>query len=404
VKSVVKKDMKNQEMIPFEKAYDIVINSAFSTGPETIPFTDSLNRVLAGTVLSDMNLPPFNKSSVDGFAIRKSDLAGDLEIIETVPAGKDPEKTIGQNQCTRIMTGAPVPQGADCVIMVEDTEMLPSGKIRFKGGFTKENIAFMAEDVREGEVVLEKGRIIRPQDIAVMASVGHTSVIVSRKPRVGVISSGSELVEPDQKPAKSQIRNTNSYQLMAQLARAGGAGKYYGIARDDEEITYTVVQKALSENDLVLLTGGVSMGDFDFVPAVLEKAGVKILFSRVAVQPGKPTTFGLHKNAIVFGLPGNPVSSFIIFEILVRPLINKMMDFQYKPLEIKLPMRGKFSRKFAERLAFIPVVITDDNKVSPVEFHGSAHISALPHSDGIVALPVGLKTIEEGEIVSVRQI
>ena len=196
-------------MIPFEKAYEIVMNSAFSTGTETIPFTDSLNRVLAGTVLSDMNLPPFNKSSVDGFAIRKSDLASDLEIIETVPAGKDPEKIIGQNQCTRIMTGAPVPQGADCVIMVEDTEMLPSGKIRFKGGFTKENIAFMAEDVKEGEVVLEKGRIIRPQDIAVMASVGHTSVIVSRKPRVGVISSGSELVEPDQKPAKSQMKRKN---------------------------------------------------------------------------------------------------------------------------------------------------------------------------------------------------
>ena len=391
-------------MIPFEKAYDIVMNSTFSTGNETIPFIDSLNRVLAGTVSSDMNLPPFNKSSVDGFAIRKTDLASDLEIIETVPAGKDPEKIIGQNQCTRIMTGAPVPQGADCVIMVEDTEMLLSGKIRFKGSFTKENIAFMAEDVKEGEIVLERGRIIRPQDIAVMASVGHTSVIVSRKPRVGVISSGSELVEPDQKPAKSQIRNSNSYQLLAQLARAGGAGRYYGIAMDDEEITYSIVQKALSENDLVLITGGVSMGDFDFVPAVLEKAGVKILFSRVAIQPGKPTTFGLHNNAIVFGLPGNPVSSYVIFETLVRPLICKMMNFEYKPLEIKLPMKIKFSRKFAERLAFVPVVITDDNKVSPVEFHGSAHISALPRSDGIVALPPGLKTIEEGEIVSVRQI
>jgi len=392
------------EMIPFEKAYDIVMSSAFSTGTETIPFTDSLNRVLAGTVSSDMNLPPFNKSSVDGFAIRKTDLASDLEIIETVPAGKDPEKTIGQNQCTRIMTGAPVPQGADCVIMVEDTEMLSSGKIRFKGSFTKENIAFIAEDVKEGEIVLERGRIIRPQDIAVMASVGHTSVIVSRKPRVGVISSGSELVEPDQKPAKSQIRNSNSYQLLAQVDRAGGAGRYYGIAVDDEEITYAIVQKALSENDLVLITGGVSMGDFDFVPAVLEKAGVKILFSRVAIQPGKPTTFGLHKNAIVFGLPGNPVSSYVIFETLVRPLICKMMNFEYNPLEIKLPMKIKFSRKFAERLAFIPVVITDDNKVSPVEFHGSAHISALPQSDGIIALPLGLKTIEEGEIVSVRQI
>jgi molybdopterin molybdotransferase len=392
------------EMIPFEKAYEIVMNSAFSTDTETIPFSDSLNRVLAGTVSSDMDLPPFNKSTVDGFAIRKSDLNNDLEIIETVPAGKEPEKSIEQNQCTRIMTGAPVPQGADCILMVEDTEMLSSGKIRFRGSFTKENIAFMAEDVKNGEVVLEKGRIIRPQDIAVMASVGHTSVMVSRMPRVGVISSGSELVEPDKIPGRSQIRNSNSFQLMAQVERAGGSGKYYGIARDDEEITFSVVEKAIAENDIVLISGGVSMGDFDFVPAVLEKAGVKILFSRVAVQPGKPTTFGLHTKAILFGLPGNPVSSFIIFEILVRPLIYKMMNFQYKPLEIKLPMKEKFSRKFAERLAFIPVIITEDNKVSPVEFHGSAHISALPNSDGIVALPVGLKTIEIGEIVSVRQI
>ncbi|MCU0462752.1 MAG: molybdopterin molybdotransferase MoeA, partial [Bacteroidales bacterium] len=399
-----KKDMKNQEMIPFEKAYDIVMNSAFSTGTETISFTDSLDRILAGPVISDMNLPPFNKSSVDGFAIRKADIANDLEIIETIPAGKDPEKSVGKNQCSRIMTGAPVPEGADCIIMVEDSQILQSGKVRFTGSFTKENIAFRAEDVKKGDVVLEPGRIIRPQDIAVMASVGHTAVTVSMMPRAGVISSGSELVEPHEKPGRSQIRNTNSYQLMSQVARAGGAGKYYGIAEDDEGVTYSVVQKAISENDLVLITGGVSMGDFDFVPSVLEKAGVKILFSRVAVQPGKPTIFGLYKNGFVFGLPGNPVSSYVIFELLVRPLICKMMNYQWKPLEIRLPMKEKFSRKFAERLALIPVIITEDNMASPVEFHGSAHISALPHADGIVALPVGSKTIEKGEIVSVRQI
>lgn len=396
--------MKEIEMIPFEKAFEIVLDSAFSTGTETISFTDSLNRVLAGPVISDMNLPPFNKSSVDGFAIRKADITNDLEIIETIPAGKDPEKKTGRNQCSRIMTGAPVPEGADCVIMVEDTQILQSGKVRFTGSFTKENIAFMAEDVKNGDVVLEPGRIIRPQDIAVMASVGHTAVSVSRMPRAGVISSGSELVEPLEKPGRSQIRNTNSYQLMAQVARAGGYAKYYGIAKDDEGVTYSVVQKAISENDLVLLTGGVSMGDFDFVPSVLEKAGVKILFSRVAVQPGKPTVFGLYNKGIVFGLPGNPVSSYVIFEILVRPLICKMMNYKWKPLEIRLPMKEKFSRRFAERMALIPVIITEDNMASPVEFHGSAHISALPHSDGIVALPAGSKTIEKGEIVSVRQI
>ena len=392
------------EMIPFEKAFEVVMSSAFSTGTETVPFTDSLNRILAAPVISDMDMPPFNKSSVDGFAIRKSDIDSDLEIIETIPAGKYPEKSIAVNQCSRIMTGAPVPEGADCVIMVEDTEIQPSGKVKFKGTFRKENIAFRAEDIKKGDVVLEPGRIIRPQDIAVMASVGHISVKVSRKPRIGVISSGSELVEPYDKPSVSQIRNSNSFQLMAQVERAGGLGKYYGIARDDVEITLSIVEKAITENDIVLISGGVSMGDFDFVPSVLERAGVKLLFSRVAIQPGKPTIFGLHEKSVIFGLPGNPVSSFIIFELLTRPLICKMMGYQLKPLEIRLQMKEKFSRKYAERMALIPVIITDDGMVMPSEFHGSAHISALPQSDGIVALNAGINTIEKGEIVSVRQI
>jgi molybdopterin molybdotransferase len=392
------------EMISFEKAYEIVMNSSFSTGTEEIPFTDSLNRILAGNVISDIDMPPFNKASVDGFACRRSELDHDLEIIETIRAGIAPEKTIGSNQCSRIMTGATVPQGADCVIMVEDTELLPSGSMKFKGSFTKENIAKKGEDVKKGDLVLKAGRIIKPQDIAVMASAGHTSVVVSKMPMVAVISSGSELVEPSEVPGTSQIRNSNAYQLMAQADRAGTQVSYYGIAKDDESETYSIIYKAVSENDIVLISGGVSMGDYDFVPSVIERAGVKILFSRVAVQPGKPTTFGVHPKAIVFGLPGNPVSSFMMFEMLVRPLIYKMMGYQWQPLKFRLPMKVKFTRKYTERRALIPVVITDDNMVLPVEYHGSAHISALPVADGIISLKEGSKTIETGEIVSVRQI
>jgi molybdopterin molybdotransferase len=146
------------------------------------------------------------------------------------------------------------------------------------------------------------------------------------------------------------------------------------------------------------------MGDFDFVPAVLGRAGVKILFSRVAVQPGKPTTFGVHKKAIVFGLPGNPVSTLLQFELLVRPFICKMMGYDWKPIEIHLPLKERFSRNFADRMALIPVAITADRQALPVEFHGSAHISSMSGSFGIVSLPVGIKSIEKGEIVSVRQI
>ncbi len=392
------------EIISFEKAHEIVMNSSFSTGNEKISFTGSLNRILAAEVVSDMDMPPFNKASVDGFACKRSDLEGELSIIETIPAGRWPEKTIGKNQCSRIMTGAAVPEGADCVIMVEYTKVLASGKLRFTGSATKENIAYRGEDIRKGDVVLKAGKQITPQDIAVMATVGHTSVTVSRMPDIAVISSGDELVEPDEIPDISQIRNCNSYQLIAQTERAGARGKYYGIAKDDEEETYSVITKAISENDVVLITGGVSMGDFDFVPSVLEKAGVKILFTRVAVQPGKPTTFGIHPKAVVFGLPGNPVSSFVQFEFLVRPLIYKMMGSTWQPLTISLPMKERFSRKSSDRMGLIPVSITDTGFAAPVEFHGSAHISALPGADGIIAIPQGESIIEKGEIVNVRRI
>ncbi len=392
------------EMIAFEQAYDIVMNSAVKTGTETIYFTDSLNRILAGDVISDTDMPPFNKSSVDGFACKMSDLGNDLEIIETIPAGNWPSKPVGKNQCSRIMTGAPVPSGADCVIMVEETENISSGKIRFTGSLKKENISIKGEDVRKGDIVLKAARKIQPQEIAIMASVGHVSVTVSKMPRVAVISSGSELVEPTEIPGISQIRNSNSSQLMAQVERAGASGKYYGIAADDEDQTLLIVEKAISENDIVLITGGVSMGDFDFVPSVLERAGVNILFTRVAVQPGKPTTFGLHPGAVIFGLPGNPVSSFIQFELLIRPLINKMMGFEWQPDVMNLPMKEKFTRRVADRMAFIPVIVANDGRVSPVEYHGSAHISALTDADGIITVPIGKQILEKGEIVSVRQI
>ncbi len=392
------------EMITFEKAYEIVMNSEVSSGTENIQFQNSHGRILAGNVVSDTDMPPFDKASMDGFACSRKDIGLDLKVIETIPAGKFPEKEIRNGECSRIMTGAPVPVGADCVVMVEDTEVLPSGKIRITADSSRDNIAYKGEDIRKGDIVLKAGRIIKPQDIAVMASAGHLSVLVSRIPRVAVISSGSELVEPSEIPGNSQIRNSNSYQLMAQVERTGARGRYYGIAKDDEEETFSVIKTAISENDLVIITGGVSVGDFDFVPAVLKRAGVDILFTRVAVKPGRPTTFGKAGDKFVFGLPGNPVSSYLLFELLVRPFLYKMMGYNWKPQIMKLPMKERISRKSSDRMALIPVVITDDQSVMPVEYHGSAHISALPDADGIIELPIGIQIVEKGEIVSVRQI
>jgi molybdopterin molybdotransferase len=392
------------DMITFEAAFKIVMESVFETRTETIPFTDSSGRILDEDIKSDIDMPPFNRSAVDGYACHRIDINNELEVIEVISAGKKPMQIVGKNQCSKIMTGAIVPDGCDVVFMVEESGNFSNGKIRFSGTDLKLNISVKGEDVRTGDVVLKKGKLIQPQDVAVMASVGHTKVNVKKKPVVGIISTGDELINPSDFPAISQIRNSNAYQLDAQVTRAGGTAIEYGIAPDNENITYEIIQKAIHECDIVIITGGVSMGDFDFVPGVLIRSGVKILFDRVNVQPGKPTTFGVHSKAIVFGLPGNPVSSFIQFEMLVRPLINSMMGYTWIPREQKLPLAINYERKSSDRMGLIPVFINKDLEVVPVDFHGSAHITALSYSDGVITMKPGIRSLIKGEVVNVRQI
>jgi len=391
-------------MITFEEAFDIVMNACVETGSESISFRESLYRILAEDVKTDIEMPSFNRSAVDGYACNKTDLESELEVIEMIKAGKVPQRKVGKGQCSKIMTGAIVPDGCDFVFMIEDSKVLSSGKVICTGSGSKPNVSFKGEDVKAGEIVLNIGKSIKPQDIALLAFLGYTDVRVSKKPLVGVLSTGDELVEPEKTPDISHIRNSNAYQLLAQIERAGGTGRYYGIAPDIEETTYEMIQKALNETDIVILTGGVSMGDFDFVPAVLKRSGVKILFNQVNVQPGKPTTFGVHPGAVVFGLPGNPVSSFIQFETLVRPFISRMMGYDWEPLIHMLPMAVKYERKTVSRAGWVPVIITRDRMVKPVDYHGSAHISAMPYTDGIISIPIGKTIIRKGEIVSVRQI
>ena len=391
-------------MISLDKAIKIVMGTGRTTGTEYVPFGYCAGRILAEEVRSDMDMPPFDRAAVDGYACRLSDTGVELEIVEVIRAGREPEHPVGKNQCARIMTGAIVPDGCDCVFMVEESKTLLSGKVIFTGVALKPNISRRGEDVMTGDVVLQKGKMIKPQDIAVLTSFGHVSVMVSVRPSVGILSTGDELVEPAEKPGISKIRNSNSYQLMAQAERSGAIAKYYGIAPDDEGKTFELIKNAIAENEIVVLTGGVSMGDFDFVPAVLKKAGAKILFEQVNVQPGKPTTFGIHPDALIFGLPGNPVSAYVQFETLVRPLIYQMMGHSWKPVEISLPMAGNYERMNSVRVAWLPVKISPENEVIPVEYHGSAHIASFPYADGIVKIPSGKNLLEKGEVVIVRQI
>ncbi len=390
-------------MISFEKAQQIVAEHSIKISTEKMTFIDSLGRVLAEDIVSDMDMPPFDKTAVDGYACKRSDLGKELEVIETISAGSVALKMVGEGECSKIMTGAAVPEGADFVFMVEDA-VEENARVKYTGSSQKDNIARKAEDISAGDIVLKRGRVIRPQDIAVMATVGATEVEVSQKPRIGIISTGDELVEPDLVPGKGQIRNSNAYQLIAQVIRAGAEAVYFGIAKDSEEETYSVVSKAIGSCDIVLLTGGVSMGDFDFVPEVLKKAGVEIVFDRVAVQPGKPTTFGVHSTALVFGLPGNPVSSFVQFELFVRPLIARSVNSNWTAAEFSYTLSKDYRRKRGERLAFVPVLLKGDSSVEAADYHGSAHINALPDAIGLMKIPIGILEINKGDLVNVRQI
>lgn len=371
---------------------------------EKTGFIDSFGRILAEDVVSDTDMPPFDKTAVDGFACRMADIRNELEIIETIPAGKSPEKKISWNQCSKIMTGAMIPEGADCILMVEYTEQTASGKIKFHKDHSAPNICFKGEDVKKGDAVLKKGTLIGPEHIAVLASVGSVEPFVFVRPRVGIISTGNELVEPEKKPQGSQIRNSNAYQLIAQIKKIGCIPNYIGIAEDTEDATYKIISRAMTENDVIILTGGVSMGDFDYVPQILSKLGFETLFESIAVQPGRPTVFAKHNRVYCFGLPGNPVSSFIQFEMLVKPLLYKLMGFEFRHINLKLPLSINYTRKRSDRLSLIPVKIEEDSSVTPIIYHGSAHIHAMTGADGVMFVPIGVTQINEGDSVDVRQI
>ncbi|QKG80392.1 molybdopterin molybdotransferase MoeA [Tenuifilum thalassicum] len=394
-------------MISFEKAIRIVKeNVHVLAGVEQVSLTDSVNRVLAQDVASDINMPPFRKTAVDGYACRMCDLESTLKVIEVIAAGTTPKEKILEGTCSKIMTGAPIPDGADCVIPVEDTEVLPDGTVRYiSKPQPKTNICELGEDIRIGDVSLKKGVLIKPQHIAIMAALGCHSPKVSVRPRVSILPTGDELVEPSEAPTGSKIRNSNGHQLIGQVAAAGALPIYHGIVRDSEETTEKAIAKALDESDVVVLTGGVPMGDYDYVPKIMERLGVKILFDSIAVQPGKPTTFGVADEKLIFGLPGNPVSSFIQFELLVKPALLMMMGATDPYAKVyRLPLAKDYSRKRAERLGFFPIIVNNNGEVEPIEYHGSAHIFSLANASGIASIALGVKEIKKGELVDVRSI
>lgn len=362
-------------------------------------------RVLALDAAADRDIPPFNRVAVDGYACRKEDLDRPLEILGTVAAGEVSELRVTPGKCVKVMTGGVLPEGGEIMVMVESTELDAEGRMVFTGTEKEKNfsnISRQGEDVAMGDRVLTKGTILKPGHTALLASVGFENVPVAAAPRIGILSTGDEVVEPSESPLPHQIRNANAAQLFSQLGEMNLTASYYGIVPDDAQVLTETMGRAQAENDVVLMSGGVSMGDFDFAPGVMEKIGYEILYSRVAVKPGKPTTFAISEKGDLFGLPGNPVSCFVIFEILVKPYLYRRMGTDYIPRRITAPMGESFSRKKTVREEWIPVRIGPESTLVPVTYHGSGHYHAVALADGMVKLERGQAELKKGDSVAVR--
>jgi molybdopterin molybdotransferase len=336
---------KHDTFASVDHALGEILASVSDLGSEMIPLLEAPGRVLYDDLSSDLNMPPFDNSAMDGYAVQYRDTRGaapdhpvEISIAGEIQAGDNPRKyEMAQKKCIRIMTGAPIPAGADAVIPVEDTrEDAARGAIAvLKEMKSDENIRFAGEDIKKGQVVLRKGLRMTSADVGFLAALNKSSVPVYKKPRVAIISTGDEIAEPGEELKPGQIRNTNAYSLYSEVIKYNGFPCYLGIARDSMESIQRTFSRAL-EHDIVLSTGGVSMGKYDLVKEVLVELGVNISIEKIKMKPGKPLIFGTRGSTLIFGLPGNPVSTLVSFIEFVRPALLKMSG----AVKLNKPMLG----------------------------------------------------------------
>jgi molybdopterin molybdotransferase len=389
-------------------ALQLLAEETHPLDPVEVPLDRCQGLVLAEAIAADRDLPPTDRSAMDGFAVRAEDILQEgqkLDVVGELRAGRPVgDLHVGRGQAVRIMTGAIVPPGADAVVMVERTTELDH---RRRVGIDErprkgQHIRRRAEDLPRGEVAVGPGAPIHAPEIAALASVGQVDVRVHRAPVVHVLSTGDEVVEPGRAAADHQVRNSNAYALLAQLADLGVAGRYLGIAGDERGVLEDWLDRGLS-GDLLLVTGGVSVGDYDLVGDALAAAGMRRLFHKVAVKPGKPILAGRADDCLVFGLPGNPVSTYTAFAVFVAPALRRMQGYrrwenQRLPAVLAEPLRARRGREtyHLARLTGRSEGLT----ASPVAHAGSGDVFALARANGFIVTPESGASLAAGAGVS----
>jgi len=397
-------------MLPFEEAQKIVLESIEVLGLEKVPLLSALDRVLGEEVISGLDIPPWDNSAVDGFAVRSADVEGAspdrpalLRVIEDLPAGRVSAKTIRAKEAIRIMTGAPMPAGADAVVMVEETKAEGESVRIFRAIKSGANVRRRGEDLKSGSRVFSPGVALGAAEIGVLASLNKGSVFVHRRPQVAVLATGDELVEVGEPLKTGQIISSNTYTLTSQIKQCGGVPIDLGIARDDLPSLRRRLEEG-AQADLLITSGGVSMGEYDLVKVALEGMAGEVKFWRVAIRPGMPTAFGILKGKPFFGLPGNPVSSMVCFELFARPALRKMGGHShlFRPsLEAvaKAEIRTKAGRRHFLRVRLerkdgqIYADLTGDQ--------GSGILTSVAHAHGLAVIPEDAPLIKAGEKVKV---
>lgn len=392
-------------MITVDKALGIIFDHVEPLSAELVALEQAHRRVLAEDIVADIDLPPFDRARMDGYALRAADVAvtpAKLRVIGEVPAGARFERRVNSGEAVKIFTGAPVPDGADSVQKVEVTRGEGDVVVIFEPTTTGQFITPHASEVAAGDVVARSGRQIGAAEMAVLASFGYSRVKVARHPRVAVISTGSELVDVSAKPSGAQIRNSNTYTLAAYAEQAGALVENFKTVEDTPEATREALSRAADNRDIVVTSGGVSMGDYDLVKAALTEIGAEIYFDRVTIRPGKPIVFAKRDHTYFFGLPGNPVSTSVTFNVFVRPAIRALQG-EGSPL---LPVVGaQLSRSLKDqssRRSYLPArlfIEAGRAMIEPLKWGGSSDLVAFMRANALIIVREDVHEISEGDLV-----